>query len=159
MAQSQYATIQELTSLAITQQAASRFGSGAMTAALQAASSEADAYISSQFVLPLEVNPPGWKMDLTLAVCNIAAYRLYSQFGFNPAAPADELIRRRYESAIEYLKKVANQEIHPQWVDSSGSTSESVAEGPYIESDPAVGFTQRGVDTSISDPNWSWWGW
>src|SRR5678810_1386593 len=114
MAQSQYAELADIKLLAITSQAADRFGTPAINAALQAASSEADSYIASQFTLPLITSPQGWDMSLTIAVCNIAAYRLYSQFGFNPNAPADQLIVNRYKDAIAWLGQIRDEKIFPQ---------------------------------------------
>jgi phage gp36-like protein len=146
MAQSQYATLAELQSIAITAASAGRYGEPAMTAALQSASGVADSYLASQFTLPLQVSPQGWDMSLTIAVANIAAYTLACQFGFNPAAPGDKLIEERYQRAIDWLKTISTEEIFPQWVDASGGTPEATAEGgPFVISDPPVGFTDRGL--------------
>lgn len=152
--QSQYAQETDLISLSITQAAGQRFGSIAITAALQAASSIADSYLASQFVLPLQTSPRGWDMSLTLATCNIAAYLLYVQFGFNPNSPVDKLIESRYLAAIEWLKTISEKKVEPQWTDSSGSTGTSPAAGPFVISDAPVGFTSRGLPFGDADP-WS----
>lgn len=160
MSQSQYATEEQLISLSITQAAAARFGSTAMTAALQAASSIADSYINSVFVLPLVVSPQGWDMSLTLAVSNVAAYLLYNQFGFNPAAPADRLIVDRYQAAMTWFQAISDEKVTPNWTDSSGATPQSQAAGPFVISDSPVGFTSRGVTNSDTDSTNGWpWGW
>lgn len=158
MAQSQYATNTELQQLAITAAAGARFGSTAMDAALQAASSIADSYLSSQFVLPLQTTPTqGWDMSLKLQVCNIAAYLLYCQFGFNPAAPGDQLIKERYDRAMSWLDGVGKKTITPVYTDSSGITPGADVAGDFIISDNPVGFTSRGTDVdTISDTCW-WW--
>lgn len=146
MSQSQYATTTELQQLAITPAAGVRFGSTAMDAHLQAASSIADSYIASQFELPLVTDPQGWDMSLTVAVCNIAAYRLYSQFGFNPNGQnADEWIVQRYRDAILWLEQIRDKKIFPQWSDSGSGPTEQEA-GPYVDSDIPVGFTSRGSE-------------
>ena len=158
MAQSQYAQISDLSTLAITAAVAARFGDTAMTAALQAASSIADSYIASQFVLPLALSPQGWDMSLTLATVNIAAYLLYCQFGFNPAAPADKLIVERYERALAWLKLIADKTIFPQWVDSSPDAVGADRANQFINSDPPVGFTGRSCDYLNGAPgDWASW--
>lgn len=161
MAQSQYATSAQLSSLALTPAATSRFGATAIEAQLQAASSICDSYIASQFTLPLITEPQGWDMSLVMATCNIAAYLLYCQYGFNPAAPADKYIQDRYQAAIAWLEQIRDKLIFPTWTDSTGDTPAFVEAGPYIESDPPVGFTDRGIVTAASwvpgtgVPGWS----
>ncbi len=145
MAQSQYAQPSDLTALALSPAAAARFGQTAISAQLQAASSLIDSYIVSQFTLPLQTDPQGWDMSLTRSTCNIAAYLLYVQFGFNPSTPADQAIVARYNSEISWLEQVRDKKLFPVWVDSSGSATVTEEAGPYIISDPPVGFTQRGV--------------
>ena len=156
MAQPQYAQIADLESLSITVAAGTRFGDAAMTACLQAASSIADTYLASQFTLPLQTTPTnGWDMGLTLHVSNIAAWLLYNQFGYSPMAPGDDLVVKRYQSALDWLALIRDQKIHPQYIDSSAS-GVAVEQGPFIISDPPVGFTTRGVTSSndSADP-WS----
>lgn len=148
MAQSQYATTSDLQTLAITAAAGTRFGDTAMTAALQAASSIADSYIASQFTLPLITSPQGWDMSLTLAVCNIAAKLLYAQFGFNPGAPGDQLVEKRYQDALDWLAQIRDKLIFPAWTDSSVNTGVDEA-GDWVISDTPVGFTSRGVTDSV----------
>lgn len=158
MAQSQYGQISDLQTLSITAAAGARFGNTAMTAALQAASSLADSYLVSQFTLPLAASPQGWDMSLTLHVCNVAAYLLYNQFGYNPGAPADAMVVTRYQSAIGWFEQVRDKKIFPQFVDSSGSSDGTPNEGAFIISDDPVGFTSRGISGACStsfDP----WGW
>ncbi len=153
MAQSQYAEVDDIVLLSLTLAAKNRFGTSATEAALQAASSVADSYIVSQFTLPLT----DWDMSLRLAVCNIAAYMLYTQFGAgNPGAPMDEMIKVRYNDALKWLAEVRDQKIFPQWTDSSGASPVTTAAGPYVISDEPVGFTSRGVSDEVSDI-WSFW--
>lgn len=152
MAQSQYAFKDDLTSLSITAAAATRFGDPAINAQLQAASSVADSYIASQFTLPLETSPPGWDMSLTRAVCDIAAYFLYCQFGFNPNAPQDALIKARYEMAIAWLTQIKDKKIFPQWVDAGNAPVGADEGGPFVISSPPVGFTDRGI---VTNDNWT----
>ena len=142
--QSQYAQISDLTTLSITSAAGVRFGNAAMTAALQAASSICDSYLSSQFTLPLVTSPQGWDMSLTLTTTNIAAWLLYNQFGFAPQAPGDDLVVKRYESALDWLAQVRDKKIFPVFADSANAGG-VIEQGAFIISDPPVGFTGRGV--------------
>lgn len=153
MAQSQYATTAQIQQLALTPAAYARFealSTGSVTAQIQAASSVADSFLNSQFVLPLQVSPQGWDMVLTLHVCNIAAYFLYSQFGFSAAAPGmDQLIAQRYERALAWLDGISKKTISPVYVDSSGAAPGADSAGDFIVNDTPVGFTDRGVSTSL----------
>lgn len=167
MSQSQYCTTAELQLLGIAPAAYQRFETaspGCTTAALQAASSIADSYLVSQFTLPLQTSPQGWDMSLTMNVAWIAAWLLYNQFGFNPAAPVDDLVVKRYEAAIDWLKQIREQQISPPFVDSSTSAGSDEA-GTFFVSDPPVGFGTRGIGQTDTGeyqyPNgvncWRWW--
>jgi phage gp36-like protein len=147
---SQYATTDQLQQLALTPAAYARFEAaspGCTTTALQYASAEADSYLGSQFQLPLLQ----WDMALAGAVCVMAAKRLYDTFGYNAAAPIDQLIDRRYAQALEWLAKVANEKVSPQYVDSSVA---GLPAGPFVLSAPPV-FGPNQNCTFNCDP----WGW
>lgn len=149
MAQSQYAEKSDFTSLAVTPAAAARFSDPVIEAQLQAASSIADSYIVSQFTLPLTE----WDMSLTTAVCNIAAYRCYSQYGFNPnVGNVDEWIVKRYEDAIAWLVQIRDKQIFPQWTDSGTVPTGTDEGGAWVISDPPKGFTDRGINIAS---NWT----
>ena len=153
MAQAQYATVDDLKKFGIPKPAADFFGTSAMDSALQAASSIADSYLASQFVLPLT----SWDASLRLQVCNIATYLLYNQFGFSNDKPGDELAKRRYTDALAWLEKVQESKIEPQFTDSSGVTSGEAA-GAFVVSDAPVGFTDRGsTGPAPSLSPWDWW--
>lgn len=167
MSQSQYATTAQLQLLALTPAAYARFETaspGCSTAALQAASSIADSYLVSQFTLPLQTSPQGWDMSLTMNTCWIAAWLLYTTYGFAPMAPGDDLVVKRYDSAIRWLEQIRDKQIFPAWVDSSTNTGVDEA-GAFIQSDPPVGFTPRGINTNDGEYAWTnpdsqdWWNW
>lgn len=69
-----------------------------ITAAIEWASSEADSFLSARYAVPVEPVPP----VLTTVVGDIARYRLT---GHNTVE--NEVILRRYEKAIEWLKAIA----------------------------------------------------
>lgn len=158
MSQSQYATTSQIQQLAITPAAFARFEAaspGCVVAAIQAESSIADSYLTSQFVLPLQASPQGWDMSLTLVVCYRAAYSLYFSFGFNPASPDWQVMTGRKEWADKWLDGVSKKIITPLFTDSSGAAPGSDTAGDFIVSDPPVGFTDRGATTAtpLFDPS------
>lgn len=161
MSQPQYATDIEAKLLAITPAAYARFEAvspGCTTAALQAASSIADASLSSQFILPLQVSPQGWDMALKQVVCYIAAFNLYFQFGFNPSSPDWQVMTERKKYADEWLAGVNKKTITPLYLDSSGSSADADRAGDFVISDQPVGFTDRGVNTGVGFGcnDWCW---
>ncbi len=143
--QSQYAQVSDITSLALTPQAAARFGDTAITAQLQAASSTADSYLASAFVLPLQTDPQGWDMQLTRCVCAIAAFNLYRQFGINPNSPDFPALRSLYDDAIGWLEEVRDEEIVPQYVDSEGTPGNVEEGGPFVITATSRGYSERGL--------------
>jgi phage gp36-like protein len=158
--QPQYATDAEIKLLAITPAAYARFESasaGCVTAALQAASSVADAALSSQFILPLQVSPSqGWDMALKRVVCFLAAFDLYFNFGFNPSSPDWQVMTERKAWADKWLDGISKKTISPAYVDSSGLPADADRAGDFVISDDPVGFTSRGVTTSTGNFN-GWW--
>lgn len=154
MAQSVYCTDDQIQKIAITPAAYTRFetaSTGCVTAACQAASSIADTYLLSQFTLPLT----DWDMSLTMNVGWIAAWILYNSFGYAPMAPGDDMVAKRYESALEWLGQIRDKKIFPQYLDSSSNTGVDEA-GDFVISDPAVGFTSRGVADSTETLEDEW---
>jgi phage gp36-like protein len=137
----QYAYKANLVSLGITPAQAARFGDDAINAQLQAASGVADGYLPSQFTLPLVT----WDMSLTLAVCQIAAYQLFCQFGFNPESPADQLITLQYKNGMKFLMDIRDKNVFPPYTDSSGAAESPDEAGVYVDSEIPVGFTGRGA--------------
>ena len=77
--------------------------STAVQDALQDASEEINGYIGGRYPLPL----PNVPSNLERMACDIARYRLYFQ------QPIEEA-RKRYEDAIAFLKRVADNKAHLQ---------------------------------------------
>ena len=71
--------------------------------AIQDATEEINGYIGGRYALPL----PNVPSNLERMACDIARYRLYFQ------QPTDE-VRQRYEDAIAFLKRVADNKAHLQ---------------------------------------------
>lgn len=70
---------------------------------LQDAVDEINGHIGGRYLLPLQNTPN----NLTRLTCDIARYRLYFQ------KPTEE-VRQRYEDAISFLKRVADNKAHLQ---------------------------------------------
>ncbi len=97
--------------------------------ALAAASTEADGKLALAFDLPLEA----WSLDLTKAVCKIAAYEELSVRGFNPDG-SDANVRDRRNDAWKWLDSVARGETIPVGI---------VDSTPEVEDDGIVVVTHE----------------
>lgn len=73
---------------------------GKLSTALEDASAEIDAVLSTRYALPME-NPPS---VLTALCCDIARYRLY-------VGRASEEVETRYKNATELLKRIAKGDV------------------------------------------------
>jgi phage gp36-like protein len=134
--QPQYATANELISFSLTQELVNNIGISVadMNTALQAASSEADSWLRSQQILPLT----DWDAKLKQVVCDIAAFRIFGNYGYNPDAVQNSNIISRYSHAMEWLKLVADQKIITEYPDSSNLFPKA---GPFVvDSRSPVGF-------------------
>ncbi|RZG71906.1 DUF1320 domain-containing protein [Acinetobacter wuhouensis] len=104
----------------------------AIVDAIQDATEEINGHIGGRYPLPL----PDVPSNLKRMACDIARYRLYFQ------QPTEE-VRKRYEDAIAFLKRVADSKAHLQIQDSS--TSEVVDDEPTNKpSTMPIGTTYRG---------------
>lgn len=103
-----YANLDDLDALGMPVAALATRTPSQRAAALAAASEKADSKLGVAFDLPLVA----WGLDLTEAVCKIAAYDLLSVRGFNPDG-ADENIRVRHDDAWTWLRDVADAKAVP----------------------------------------------
>ncbi|AYA02235.1 DUF1320 domain-containing protein [Acinetobacter sp. WCHAc010034] len=100
--------------------------------AIQDATEEINGHIGGRYPLPL----PNVPSNLRRMACDIARYRLYFQ------QPSEE-VRQRYEDAIAFLKRVADNKAHLQI--QSPETGQIVDDEP--ENKPStmpIGTTYRG---------------
>ncbi|MCL6237015.1 DUF1320 domain-containing protein [Acinetobacter sp. ANC 5033] len=100
--------------------------------AIQDATEEINGHIGGRYSLPL----PNVPSNLKRMACDIARYRLYFQ------QPTEE-VRKRYEDAISFLKRVAENKAHLQ--------IQSEDSGEIIDDEPTknpstlpIGSTYRG---------------
>jgi phage gp36-like protein len=100
-----YITHDELRKLGGSAGVLNRFSEEDIDAALDAASSEADCYLSAGYTTPLTTVPSALKMHVARA----AVYHLVSARGFNPQG-SDELLERNYDRAISFYKALQKSE-------------------------------------------------
>ncbi len=67
--------------------------------AMEAASAEADTYLSASYTVPLTTVSPALKLHVARA----ALYHFLSTNGFNPNGP-DDVIERNYDRALNFYK-------------------------------------------------------
>lgn len=127
---SQYATLDDLNRLGIAPAALRGLDDGTKEAALTAASSLADGYLRSQFVLPLS----SWGDDLRRAVVGIATYDLISHRGYDPERLGNEVLRERYDDAIRWLERVAAGTISPAGITDAEPETDNAA--PIVYTPP-----------------------
>lgn len=101
----QYATVADLKQLGLVAGALSGVDEADIDAALVAASSVADGYLASRYGSSLPLT--AWPESLTMAVCQIAAFRIMSAIGFNPEDGSHEVIRMGFEDAMRWLRDVS----------------------------------------------------
>jgi len=100
----QYLTVEEMPSLGINAKALERVPLDDLTLAVEAASSEADCYLSALYDVPMTAVPLAVKKH----VANVAVYHLMSVKGFSPAG-SDQIIVDNYDRAIRFFKDIQKQ--------------------------------------------------
>lgn len=130
-----YATISELIAFSLNPQVVKNytFTEISMNAALLAASAEVNSYLTSQQILPLT----DWDAKIKQVTCDIAAYRLFKQYGYDPDAIQNSNIRSCYNQAMEWLNKVADQMIIVKYPDSDPSPMKA---GPFVRPNSSFAF-------------------
>ena len=104
----QYASIEDFLNAGLPTGALDSLDKSIWNQALIRASSYADSFLGDKYTLPLSRPYPPSLVD---AVCQIAAWRLASLRGYNPAVAggsADAIIRQGYLDARDWLVRVAN---------------------------------------------------
>lgn len=132
-----YATRTDLTRLGLRSEALTGVSADAQDAALEAASDVADSYLRARYDLPLTA----WGDDLRRAVAAIAALDIMTARGFNPQAGADDLLMRRQEQAVSWLKDVAaNRATVSGGNTTPTSSTRARAQGPTVASSGQRGW-------------------
>lgn len=94
--------------------------------ALDWASRLADSYLRKRYELPLV----SWSDDLKTCVGDLAAFRLLSHRGFRPGSGNNEIIVRRYDDAIAWLKDISRGIC--ELVDAVDQTTDTDEAGPIM---------------------------
>lgn len=140
-----YATIADLLIYGMPSQAIGQLTTAQQQGAVDNASAMADSYLRGRYKLPLT----SYGIELTEAVCKIAAYNLLQLRGYNPASGADVNIRIRYDDAIVWLNKVQRQAAHPDIQDSSVGNGQYTA--PLVNS-----FSVISTNSATTGKNRGW---
>lgn len=106
-------------------------GNTAVQSAIQDATEEIDGYLAGRYDLPL----PNVPNNLKRLACDIARYYLYFQ-------QPTELVEKRYEQAIDYLKMVANNKAHLSILDNQNQITEEKPQNSPVTA--PVGTTYTG---------------
>lgn len=114
-----YASRTDLTTHGLSSAAIGSISTTAQDAALDAASRVADSYLRARYAVPVT----GYGVDLTRAVCSIAAWDLLSVRGFDPQRGGDEAVRLRAEDALRWLRDVSSGKAHLAGITESESES------------------------------------
>jgi len=129
-----YASRTDLTTHGLSSAAIGSISTTAQDAALDAASRVADSYLRARYTTPVT----GYGVDLTRAVCSIAAWDLLSVRGFDPQRGGDEAVRLRAEDALRWLRDVSAGKAHLAGI--TESESESWPEALGVVSDESRGW-------------------
>ena len=114
-----YATRTDLTTHGLSSAAIGSISTTAQDAALDAASRVADSYLRARYATPVT----GYGVDLTRAVCSLAAWDLLSVRGYDPQRGGDEALRLRAEDALRWLRDVSSGKAHLSGIAESESES------------------------------------
>ncbi len=131
---SQYATLANLAQYAAGAAALSSFSDADKTAALVAASEEADGEFNRRYTLPLTA----WGTDVSRAVCEIAAYELLCGPGAFDSANEGNMYRQRALDARAWLKRVGDGTLDPPAI--VDATPDAHEGGPAVITDPRRGW-------------------
>ena len=128
-----YATIDDLTHFGVNPDAHEHADITALEAALDAASSEADSYLSKVYTLPVT----SWGAALRMHVSAMAAYNVIATRGFDPSG-VDGVLEKRRQDALDWLKMLATGVISDPSIEDS--TPGVVEGGAAVVSQPKRGW-------------------
>jgi phage gp36-like protein len=107
---SAYATRAELETYGLAAELISSVSNDTVDDCLSAASRYADSYLQTRYELPLVA----YGVDLTMAVCEIATYRLLVSLKLmQPLTNDYQVWRDRHDMAIKWLEGIASGKISP----------------------------------------------
>jgi phage gp36-like protein len=141
-----YASLSDLTTFGLPATAIGpNFNTSQQQAFLDSASGEMDQFLGGRYSLPLVT----WPNTFAQYCSVIAAYHLLVTRGYNPAAGADPNFENRYKWALEQLRLIQNQQLHP--VVTPTAASVAAVSQPFVFSSSVVD-----VATGCTAPNRGW---
>lgn len=136
---SAYITVAELSAYALAAPSLARFTPDDQLIAIEAASSEFEAYASSKHTVPLSAVPVVAKLH----IARCAGYHLLGSRGFDPQGP-DQLIQQGYKDALKWFQDVGAGRVPlgpvPGEPATPGDSGGSVFDPSVLSNDP------RGLD-------------
>ena len=132
-----YATLEDMQDFGLPQGAWAMMKPSTVERALRASSAVADSYLRGQYQLPLI----SWGLDLTQAVCTLAAWDLMSDRGYNPEGH-DEKLKERADATRDWLKGLAGGSVHLSSVKDASGDASMARGGPaaFIQTRPLRGW-------------------
>lgn len=133
MASPPYLTAQEFLNQTIPGSVFRDMGTPLIEEGISWASDTADSYLRKRFKMPLV----SFGNDIKRAVANIAQYELMARRGFRPDAGQDQIIVKRNDDAVAWLRDVSKGLCECSAVDSTFDDED----GPLASSAPAGDFS------------------
>jgi len=116
-----YLTTDELNTYSIAGQRLTGVSIPQQMAVLEAVSRLADSYLRSRTTVPITTPD----VDLKMQLAHIAAWRLLSLRGVNPADKGGEVMEKLHDDAIEWLQGASESDVTPGGVEVSSGTAGS----------------------------------
>lgn len=155
---SSYASPTDLVNYGVNAAALATFTTPQQQAALDTAAQLLDGYLGARFTLPLVV----WGNDIRRACAIIAAYDLMMSRGLDPDGSMADVLKTRFDSVEDWLKRIARQEVTPLVTDSGAiATTDHGGSGAFTRQmtisqgqpvDPGLSLS-GGAPPNVSESN------
>lgn len=138
-----YATIPDLYTYGIREEARATVPDAVLTSNLQAASEMIDGYLVGRFG-PGSVPLASWGSEITTWTCWIAAYLVMSgPRGYSSESGIDPVIESRYQTARDMLARTQRQDYHP--ICTPQPARGNTATQPLVQSWSVVNLATGGI--------------
>lgn len=139
------ATLTDLGNLGVASARIATVADDKKQANLDAASDLIDGYLSRQQPFPLI---PPYPRDVIKAECIIAAVEILDNIGWNPQAPAELTLQKKYDWLFStWLPGVAKGDIGPNFVGYDPEINDP--SGPDVISSTQRGYSERGISPGL----------
>jgi phage gp36-like protein len=140
-----YATLSDLTTFGLPATALGSVSTSDQQAFLEAASAEMDEFLGARYALPLLA----WPVSFNQYCAVIAAYRLMVRRGYNPASGADPNFEKSFKWALDQLRLIQNQQLHPR-------VTPSADQSPTYDQPMLISSSVTSLDTGATAQNRGW---